>query len=65
MVSVEPPETMRRWRDELPAGAPDGDRIDAAMAAEATVLEGEQHGEVARVDLLDLDGQAPAPVGAV
>ena len=50
-------------REELPAGAPDGNRIDAMMAAEATVLEGEQHGEVARVDLLDLDGQAPAPVG--
>ena len=32
MVSVEPPETMRRWRDELPAGARDGERIDAAVA---------------------------------
>ena len=49
--------------NEQPAGAPDGQRIDAVMAAEALVLEGDQHGEVARVDILDLDRQAPAAVG--
>jgi hypothetical protein len=48
---------------ELPAGAADGDRVDAAMAAETPVLEGQQHGEIARVDLFRLDRQAPAPVG--
>ena len=49
--------------DELPAGAADGDGVDAAVAAETPVLEGEQHGEVAWVDLLGLDGQTPAAVG--
>ena len=63
MVSVEPPETMRPWRDELPAGAADGPGVDAAVRAEALVLEGHQHGEIARVDVLRLDRQPPAAVG--
>ncbi len=49
--------------DELPARAPDRPGIDAMMHPEALVLEGDQHGEVARVDVFDVDRQAPAAVG--
>ena len=48
---------------ELPAGTADGDGVDAAVGREAPVLEGQQHGEIARVDLLGLDRQPPAAVG--
>ena len=48
---------------QQPSGPPDRQRIDAVMAAEALVLEGDQHGEVARIDLLHLRRQAPAAVG--
>ena len=63
MVSVEPPETMRLWRMSSQAGAPDCVGIDAAMGAEPLVLEGHQHGEIARVDVLHFDRQAPAAIG--
>ncbi len=37
-------------------------RIDAMMRAEAPVLEGEQHLDIARIDILDRRRHAPAPV---
>ena len=43
---------------------PNAPGVDAVMRAEALVLEGDQHGEIARVDILDLDRQPPAAVGA-
>ena len=48
---------------QQPSGPADRQRIDAVVAAEALVLEGDQHGEVARIDLLHLRRQAPAAVG--
>ncbi len=62
MVSVEPPETMRRFSIELPRGARQRTHVDAAVAIEALVLERHQHGEVALVDISGFDGQAPASV---
>ena len=50
--------------DELPDSATDCPRIDAAVRPEALVLEGDQHGEIARIDVLDFDRQSPAAVGA-
>ena len=48
IVSVEPPGDDAAVAHELPAARADGDGVDAAVAAEALVLEGEQHGEIAR-----------------
>ena len=62
MVSVEPPETMRPWRTNCQPARPTAQRVDAVMRLEALVLVGDQHGEVARVDVLGIDRQAPAPV---
>ena len=50
MVSVEPPETMRPWRSDWSGGAGERERIDAGVAAEAAVLEGDELREVAAVD---------------
>src|SRR5262245_8503966 len=48
---------------ELPGGAPDRPRIDAIMGVKALVLEANQHGEIAPIDLSGLERQAPAPIG--
>ncbi len=50
-------------RDPLARGARHRAPVDAAMLVKASVLVGEQHREIARVDLAAGDGQAPAPVG--
>src|SRR5689334_22569081 len=47
---------------KLPGGAADGPGIDAAVRAETLVLEVDQHGEIAPIDLSGLDGEAPAAV---
>ena len=44
------------------AARPIATRVDAAVRAEALVLEGHQHGQIARIDVLDLDRQPPAAV---
>ena len=40
-------------------------RIDAAMGAEALVLEGDQHGEIARIDVLGSTGSRQRPSAVV
>ena len=45
--------------DELEARADECTRVDAAVGIEAAVLERRQHGEVARIDGVRLDGQPP------
>ena len=53
---------MRRWRDELQAGARQRAHVDAAVVVEALVLERHEHGEVARIDVAGFDGKTPAAV---
>ena len=65
MVMVEPPETMRPLRHELPGGARKRERIDAVMRVEALVLVGDQHGEEARVDIVARAGRRQRPSGVV
>ena len=52
MVSVEPPETMRRCAGELPGGTQRAPAVDAVVVAEALVLVGDQHVDEARIDLV-------------
>ena len=49
--------------DELISGPQGGQPVDAAMGPEAAILEGEQHGEIARVDVIGLGRQPPAALG--
>ena len=46
--------------DHLSASAQQRAQIDPAMLRETCVLVGRQHGKIARVDIRDLDRQAPA-----
>ena len=50
-------------RDPLAGGARHRAPVDAAMRVEAPVLVGEQHREIARIDLAAGHRKAPAPVG--
>ena len=52
-----------RMPHEQPGGAADRIGVHAVVGPEALVLESQQHGKIARVDVLHLDGQAPASVG--
>ena len=63
MVSVEPPETTWPRVDPLPAGAQERARVDAVMRLEARILVGDQHRDIAWVDVVRRRRQAPAPVG--
>ena len=62
MVIVEPPETTRASDRHLIGGAQHGEGIDARVIAEALVFPGERHAQIARVDFVGLDGQAPLAV---
>ncbi len=52
-------------REQLAHGAAQGSEIDAMMTIEAPVFIGEQHGDVALVDLLALAGRRQRPSGMV
>ena len=62
MVSVEAPETMRRFSTSCHGGARQRPHVDAAVIVEALVLEGHEHGEIALIDVGGFDGKAPAAV---
>ena len=62
MVMVEPPETMWPWVANCTAARSEGERVDARMVPEALVLIGEQHVEIARIDVGARGRQAPAPL---
>ena len=49
-------------QDELPARAQQRERVHARMLTKAPVLIGEQHIEVARINVIGARRQAPAPV---
>ena len=48
---------------ELPCRAGKRQHVDAVMVPEALVLIGDQHLDELRVDLVEADGEPPAPVG--
>ena len=50
-------------REPLRAGADQRARIDAAMVVESGILIGDEHREIARIDVVRGRRQAPAPVG--
>ena len=62
MVMVDAPETISPMKRPLPGGPGHGDRVNSAMGPETLVLIRDQHGEVARIDLLDVRLQTPAPL---
>ena len=62
MVSVEAPETTCPALAHWPSARAQGERIDAPMAVEPLVLVGDEHLQVARVDLIGRDRQAPGAV---
>ena len=63
IVRVEPPETTRPAASDWTRGAGERERVDAGVAAEAPVLEGDELVEIAAVDGVEGDRQAPAAVG--
>ncbi len=73
MLAVEQARDLHRQRraagDEAPVpqhlqdSADDGFRVDAVVAVEALVLEGEEHLEVVRVDVLRIERQSPFAFG--
>ena len=64
MVSVEAPETSAGWRRAAMRRAR-ASAVDAAMVVEALVLEREQHGEIARVDIVGSTGRRQRPSAVV
>ena len=49
--------------EPLPRRAQERARVDAAMLVEAPVLVGDQHRDIARIDVVRRRRQPPAPVG--
>ena len=49
--------------NKLPTGAAKREGINAAVEAKARVLKGQQHGEIAGINLICLHRQPPAPIG--
>ncbi len=48
---------------KLPGGPGERQEVDAGMPVEAAILVGLEEGEEARIDLLDIGGEPPAPLG--
>jgi hypothetical protein len=59
MVMVEPPDTMRPWRKELPGGARHGQRIDAYVALETPILVGQQHAHEVWIHAIEIGLEPP------